>query len=306
LEAGAGLLPWTALAFIPLFFGTPFLYPWADAGQIAADAVLRQKTMYLNGSFFAARTAVYFAVLSALALALRHASAAGDRGDASATERLRILSGPGLCLYILFVSFAVIDWSMSLEPHWYSTMYGFLYVVAQPMSAVSLAILSVVFLSPAAPRPQHLNDMGNLLLTFTILWAYVSFMQFLIIWSGNLAEEVPWYVHRLSGGWGWVALGLVAFQFAGPFLLLLFREVKRRRRYLAGIAALLLLMRAVDQFWLVMPALFPRGFHLHWLDVAVFSALGGFWMSLFTRRLAAYPPVELSEPQPEEGEGYGV
>jgi hypothetical protein len=147
---------------------------------------------------------------------------------------------------------------------------------------------------------NHLNDLGNFVLASVMIWAYFSFSQFLIIWSANLPEEAAWYDHRSHGGWQWVGMLLVAFQFVLPFLLLLSRRVKRKASLLTAVAVLLLVMRLVDLFWLIVPAFYPEGFHLHWLDLTLFVAVGGGWLAIFIRELAAKPLLPLRDPQLEE------
>ena len=138
-------------------------------------------------------------------------------------------------MFTFVTSFAFIDWIMSLEPHWFSTIYGAMFLIGQVLQAFALMIALVIVLSDRPPlkeyvTKQHLHDLGNMMFAFMVLWAYTSFSQFLIIWAGNLPDEIPWYLRRLRGGWGWVALAIVAFHFALPFALLLMRGVKRHAR----------------------------------------------------------------------------
>jgi hypothetical protein len=303
LEAAARTLPVLALLFLPLLFGLEHLYPWARPEAAAADALLRHKLPYLNVPFFVLRAALYFGVWSGLALLLTRWSAAQDRtGDPLLVRPMKRLSGPGLALYGLTVTFAAMDWGMSLEPHWYSTMYGVIFVVGQGLLGLAFVIvLAALF---AARRPlagaltaDRLHDIGNLLLAFVMLWAYIGFSQYLIIWSGNLPEEVPWYLSRLRGGWAGVALSLVLFHFAVPFCLLLSRVTKRRTTALVAVAVGMLAMRLLDLFWLVTPAFHPGGVRVHWLDPVAFLAVGGLWIGTFVWQLKRRPLLPLHDPR---------
>lgn len=312
LEAGAATLPWMGLLFIPILFGRADLYPWADLLVASQNAKILDKAGYLNTTFFAVRAGAYWALWSFLVFRLRRLSIVEERGEAVAAAQ-RATSAPGLFFFGLSITFAAFDWAMSLEPAWYSSMYGFLYLVAQPMAAVAWAVLVMLTQPESADReihPQRLNDMGNLLLTFTILWAYVSFAQFLIIWNGNLPETAVWYTHRSAGGWGVIAVVLAVGQFAAPFALLLFRGVKRHPAVLAAVAALLLVMHAVDQYWLVVPAKYPDSFHFDWRVVAVWLGMGVLWLTLYGRALSARPLVRRFDPNlassKHEDRGYGV
>src|SRR6185295_2076224 len=198
--------------------------------------VLKHKSSYLNAPFFTGRTAFYFLVWIFFAWLLNRWSAEQDRtGDISILHRLQRLSGPGLIIYALTITFASTDWVMSLEPHWFSTIYGMMFMVGQTLTTLAFVIAVLALLADTPPlsnflKPEILNDLGNLLFAFIMLWAYLSFSQYLIIWSGNLPEEIPWYLRRSSGGWQWIAVGLALFHFAIPFFLLLIRRNKRRKQ----------------------------------------------------------------------------
>jgi len=303
LESAAAALPLMALLFVPLAFGLPHLYPWARPEALAASELLRHKAPYLNVPFFLARVAVYFIVWAGLTALLRRGSAEQDRtGDPRATDRLQTISGPGMVLFVLTTTFAAVDWVMSLEPEWFSTIFGVLLMGGQAISAMAFAIVMAAALARRGPlagvlTPSHLHDLGKLLFAFVLLWAYFAFSQYLIIWSGNLPEEVSWYVHRLHGGWRAVALTLVVAHFALPFLLLLSRDVKRDARRLAGVAVLLLVMRLVDLFWLIGPAFHRAGLRAHWLDLAAPAGLGGIWLMMFCRQLGGRPLLPARDPE---------
>jgi hypothetical protein len=286
LETAARLLPLMALLFIPLLIGIPYLYEWSH-DEAMSDVALQHKSPYLNVPFFVVRAALYFAVWIFLAYQLtRWSRRADETGDPELINRMERLSGPGLVIYGLTMTFAAIDWAMSLEPHWYSTIFGMVFLVGQALSAIGFAIILAYFYSHRKPlvdviTPKQFHDLGNLLLALVMLWAYIAFSQFLIIWSGNIAEEVTWYASRMHGGWNVIALLLITFHFGVPFLLLLQRRSKRRTEILSGIAFALLALRLVDLFWIVSPALHREGFFLHWTDLVAPVAIGALWLAAF-------------------------
>lgn len=302
LESGTRTLPLMAALFVPLLFGLPHLYLWARPEDVAHSEVLQHKALYLNARFFMVRAMVYFGAWLGLAYLLNKWSLMQDRTpDPSPTRRLQTLGGPGLGLYGLTATFASIDWVMSLEPEWFSTIFGVVFIIGQVLASMAFAIAVAVRLSHRQPlvdiaSPANFQDLGNLLLAFVMLWAYVSFAQYLIIWSGNLPEEVPWYLHRTQGGWEWVALALALFHFAVPFLLLLSRGIKRRLWMLSTVAVAIIVMRLVDLFWVVVPAFHPLGPRLHWMDLAAPMAIGGIWFATFLRQLKGRPLLPLHDP----------
>lgn len=297
LEAAARTLPVVALLFSPLATGLPHVYLWARPDAVAADASLRFKPLYLNAPFFLGRATFYFGAWIVLALVLTRWSQEEDERVPPPTDRrFRLLSAPGLLVYGVTTTFAAVDWVMSLDPHWGSTIFGVLIMGGQGLAALAFATAMLYLLRATPPldrivRVQHFHDLGNLLLAFVMLWTYLAFSQFLIIWSGNLPEEIPWYLDRMRGGWPWVAALLAAAHFAAPFLLLLMRATKRQPARLAAVAAWLLLMRMVDTFYLVAPTFHPEGVQIHWMDVAAPLALGSWWLLAFLRYLAARPLV---------------
>jgi hypothetical protein len=307
MEAGARTLPLMAGAFVPVLIGLGSLYVWTRADVVAGDVLLQHKRPYLNVPFFILRSAGYFAVWSALAFALsrwaRQLEQATEPAAAAPLQRrLGLWSGPGLAVYALTVTFATIDWIMSLEPHWYSTIYGVLCIIGQLLVTLAFAIVVLARLAHVAPfadvvRPTHVHDLGNLLLAFVMLWAYVSFSQFLIIWSGNLAEEVSWYLHRTRGGWEGIAILLLVTHFALPFILLLSRASKRRLPILALIAGILIGMHWLELFWLVVPAFHPASLHLHWLDIAASIGMGGVWIAVYLQQLRGHAMLPSNDPR---------
>ena len=302
LESGTRTLPLMALLSLPILFGLPRLYIWARPEVVAADAVLQHKALYLNVPFFVGRTIFYFAVWMLFAWLLSRWSAEQDRsGGPDVVRRMRALSAPGLVVYVLTATFAALDWAMSLEPHWFSTAYGALFVVGQVLSALGFTIAVTMMLADREPfaaviTRKRLNDLGNLLLAFVMLWAYISFSQFLIIWAGNLPEEITWYAHRIKGGWAVVAVVLLLFHFAVPFLILLSRGVKRKARSLGLVAAALFIIRLLDLYWTVIPANGKAAVDFSWMDAAAPLGMGGIWLAVFVWQLKSRPLIPLNDP----------
>lgn len=302
-EAAGLTLPLLALLFIPLLFGLPHLYRWTDPAALAASAVLRHKSAYLNVPFFIGRAITYFAIWIALAWFVHAWSREHDRtGDPTLLARLKRLSAGGLILYVVTTFFAGIDWLVSLEPEWYSTVFGFLLITAQALAALAFAIVVVSILGRREPfaallTEQRRNDLGGLLLTATMLWAYMALSQFLIIFAGNLPVDNRWYVHRTADGWQWLTIALILIHFALPFAVLLFRGVRGGRRALPAVAGLLLAMQLLYAFWLVAPALHTGGIVVSPLTLIVPIGLGGLWIGAFAWLLRRSPLLPLHAPQ---------
>jgi hypothetical protein len=313
LEAASRTLPLLTLAFVPILFGLPFLYIWARPEVVAADPILQAKQPYLNTPFFIIRAVLYFAIWNALAFMLNRWSLEQDAAGPmpiGSERRFRQISAPGLMGYGLTITFASVDWVMSLDPYWFSTIFGVLFMGGHALSAMAFAIAVLSVTSRYEPLadvvdPSHFHDLGKLLFAFVMLWAYFGFSQFLIIWSGNLPEEIPWYIERMRGSWG--ALGLIVLigHFVVPFMLLLSRELKRNRRALGGIAAALLVMRLFDLIWLIGPRPGYHGFPIHWLDVTLTVALGGLWIAVFARELTRRALLPVNDPYYEEVFAHG-
>jgi len=310
-EAAARTLPAMGLAFVPVVLGASSIYSWANPDVVAADALLQEKSVYLNVRFFTLRAVLYFVVWGLLAYRLSSWSRQQDQGaDEGRAARMRGLSALGLVLLFFTTTFAAVDWGMSLAPHWFSTIYGVLFIVGAALSALSFTIVLLARLAAEAPfkaalQPVTVHDLGKLLLAFTMLWGYVNFSQFLIVWSGNISEETPFYLNRMHGGWNVVAMVLIVFHFGLPFALLLSRSLKRNARALAAVAALMLLMQLVDLFWLIAPDLASHGhghvpLRVHWMDVAAVLGLGGLFVWLFTRQLRGASLLPVGEPEVRE------
>ncbi|MHC4959915.1 MAG: hypothetical protein ACYTGN_16240 [Planctomycetota bacterium] len=307
LESATRTIPLLGILFLPLLAGIGSLYEWSHADAVDHDVILQHKAPYLNTPFFIGRAVFYFAIWIFWSRAvLKLGAKVAQGGDEATRRRLTMMSSTGLVMYFVTMSFASFDWGMSLEPHWFSTIYGMHFVVGQVLAAFALVVLKAARLwrdepfASAWPKGRF-TDLGNLLLAFTMLWAYISFSQFLIIWSGNLPEETPWYLSRSAEGWLNVAGLLAIFHFGIPFLLLLRAENKRKAKQLIRIAIILLVMRVVDMFWLIAPAFHRDALHVSWLDPVAVIGLGGAWLFVFDRNVAANPPTAHGEPEADPG-----
>ena len=309
IGAAARVLPVMTALFLPIALGMSRLYPWTNTDLVAHDEVLRHKQLYLNTPFFLARAALYFLVWNVLSYFLNAWSLEQDRNpDPRIARRMQQLSAGGLLAYGLTITFAAFDWLMSLEPHWFSTIYGVLIMGGQGLSALAFLIVALVWLSRRPPLDRivvaaHFHDLGNLLLAFVMLWAYFSFSQYLIIWSGNLPAEITWYTHRLQTGWRWVGTSLILFHFAVPFVLLLSRAVKRDPQMLVKVAIAVLIVRLLDLFWLIAPEFHPAGIAVSWLDVVLPMTLGAIWLGCFIRQLRGRAILPVHDPEFDEALG---
>ena len=303
LEAGSRTFGLMALLFIPLFFGLSHIYPWARPEDVRADAILEYKKPYMNPAFFDVRTVIYFAIWLLLAILLNRWSEEQDRtADPKLAGRMEFLSAPGLILWGIGVTYSCVDWVMSIESHWFSTIYGMLFMVIGALTALCFVIFVLRMLSEEQPlkdcvTPAQYNDLGNLMLTFVMLWAYLSFSQFLIIWQGNLKDEIPWYKIRAYGGWGGIAIVLIVLHFAVPFLLLLQRPLKRRLRALSVLAAGVVFLSMIDMYWLVVPGFEASGPHFHPLDLFALVGIGGLWVAAFFWQLKKLPLLPQHDPR---------
>jgi hypothetical protein len=311
LESATRVLPVVAVFFLPIIiFGMKHLYgEWLNAPSSGEGRLsdLQQSYLVPNGILgFKARALYYFLIWLALVYIFNRWSKEQDanREDRALRRRMKMLAGPGIILYVFIMTFAAIDWVMSLSPHWASTIYGFLFVIGQMISSMSLMIAVLVLLARTAPmegviQNRHLHDLGKLLLSFVMLWAYFGFSQLLIIWSGNLPEEISFYRTRLYGGWGVVAVLVLIFHFFVPFFALLSRDLKRSAKLLPKVAIWLIFMRLVDLFWLTRPE-FTSSAVPGLMDVAAILALAGIWFAVFARNLKSQPLLPLGDPKLEE------
>ena len=309
IGAASRVLPVLTLLFLPIAFGMHDLYEWTHTEAVAADGVLQHKSLYLNTPFFLARAALYFGVWNGVSFLLNKWSLEQDRGDDPAIAwRMQALSGAGLVLYGLTTTFASFDWMMSLDLHWFSTIYGVLIMGGQGLTAIATVVITLTWLSRREPLntitvPQHFHDLANLMLAFVILWAYFSFSQYLIIYSANLPEEITWYTHRLHTSWRVIGVFLVVAHFAVPFLLLLSRSLKRQPEVLAKVAVGIIAVRLVDLFWLIAPQFHQEHLSISWLDIVLPLALGAIWIGCFLWQMRGRAILPIYDPQFAEALG---
>ncbi len=304
LESATRALAVVAVLFIPILFGMKYLYfAWLNAPPTGEGALSEFQQSYLTPGGFRIRAVVYFAIWGILVFLFNRWSREQDanREDRAVRRRLKVVAGPGIILYVFVMTFAAIDWVMSLSPHWASTIYGFLFIVGQLISAMSLMIAVVVLLARTGPfagvlQSRHIHDLGKLLLAFVMLWAYFDFSQLLIIWSGNQPEEITFYRSRLYSEWGVVAVIIVIFHFFVPFFLLLSRDLKRNTRLLPWVALWLIFMRLVDLFWMTRPEFTSRAWPNVW-DLGAPMAAGGLWLFFFAGQLKQLPLLPLGDPK---------
>jgi hypothetical protein len=315
-EASSRTIPLLAVLSVPILFGREYLYPWTHADLVAHDHALQHKALYLNSTFFIIRFVIYFLVWSALSMILNRLSLRQDTGDVRVNMTIQRLSGAGIVLYALTVTFAAIDWIMSLNPEWYSTLFGFLIMGGQGLAALCFTVVIATWLMPKEPtegwlQPNHFADLGKLMFAFVMLYAYFNFSQYLLTYAANLTEEVPYMLVRIHNGWQYLALFLTFFHFFVPWLLLLSRDRKRNPRRLVLVALWLLAMRFFDLYMMISPEFASTGANLHahvgeaeevsrlffhWMDIAAPLGIGGLWMWMFLSQLGRRPLFPVGDP----------
>jgi len=306
LESAMTLIPLMALLFVPVLLGMNQLYPWTDAAYVAEHPTVAAKTEYLNVPWFVIRAVVYFAVWTGAALLYRRTSLRQDEDASNAGTigyRLRSASGLWFVFYVLTMTFAGIDWAMSLTPVWFSGIYPVILMASQAITGIAFVILAVSWLAERNPTvdalltPRRLQDLGNFLLAFTMFWAYTQVSQLIIQWSNNVVETASWYVVRLGPGWVGVAAFLLFFGFFAPFFVLFSRWVKRKRRALSIVAVWALFTQALNYFWFIAPTFGREGFALTLADVLVFIGIGGIWLAAFARQLGSRQVLPANDPR---------
>jgi hypothetical protein len=312
LEAASRNLVLVGILFIPILMGMKYLYSgndsetgWLNAPKEGEHALTSWQQGYLTQGGFVTRALIYFAIWLVLMVVFNNWSKQQDQSNGEGLkQRMKALAAPGVILYILAMTFAAIDWVMSLSPRWASTIYGFLFVAGQAIAAMGLMIAVIVLLAGSEPfngviKKRHLHDLAKLLFAFNMLWAYFAFSQLLIIWSGNQPEEITFYRSRLNGQWGVVAVIVLLFSFAIPFLLLLSRDVKRAASVVSKIAVWMVFMRLVDLYWMTRPEFTSRAVPT-WLDIVVPVALIGLWLGFFAMNLKQRPLLPVGDPNLSE------
>ena len=321
VEAGSRTIPIIVILFAPIAIGVTSLYEWTHPNP--DDAILAHRGAFLTPFWWFVRALIYFAMFTVMAYLLNKWSSEQDRttdlqGSAGLLEKASRFSGPTLVFFALAVTFAAIDWIMTLDPHWFSTIFGLLYVIGWGLSALSFVVALLAWLADREPMKhvvgtKHFHDLGKLMLAMVMVWAYFNFSQFLIIWSGNLPEETKWYLTRMHGGWKYVGGALIFLHFAFPFLVLLSRDVKRRAKLLTGLAIFILVMRLVDMYYTIGPS--PRiathgqelGFlaSVSWMDFVAPIAIGGIWLWWFFGEIVKKPLIPINDPMLENAINHG-
>jgi hypothetical protein len=295
LEAAMKTLPLFAVSFIPIAYGLKYLYPWAQPDVVAASPKLQYQQFYLAPMYFWIRAAVYFILWMAIAFLLSSWSNKQDKtGDPHLAWKCLKLSGFGAVIYGISIHFASIDWAMSLQPVFHSTIWGPLFALGQLLSAFSFALIVLAVVVCREPlvevaSPKVLNDLGSLLFTLLIVWAYLAWFQFMLVWIANMRVDVVWYLPRANGGWLWVIWAIVIFHFIVPFFMLLSRAVKRNSTLVACVAGLILFMQLMFMYYQIMPNFNVNSLANNWMDFVMPLGIGGIWLACFLWQLQRYP-----------------
>jgi hypothetical protein len=296
-------LPIMVVFFLPVLFGLHDLYHWSHADAVAEDVLLQKKSPFLNQNFFIIRAAVYFTIWYLLGRNLYKTSLLQDKAPSqNIIERMRAVSGPGMLLFALSITFAAFDWLMSLDPHWYSTIFGVYFFAGCLLSILAFITLIVVFLRRNGIlheeiTVEHFHDLGKLMFAFTVFWAYIAFSQYFLIWYGNIPEETVWYLHRWEGNWKCLSLIIVFGHFVIPFGVLLSRVPKRNVTVMAIMSIWILAIHWVDLYWLVLPNLHKHHFHFSWMDLVTFLGVGGIFLFFFWKRFSSQPIIPVKDPK---------
>lgn len=305
-ESAMATLPLMSLFVIPILLGMHDLYHWSHADIVAHDEILQGKAAYLNPTFFVIRSIGYFVIWTILAVVLHRISLKQDDEHSSAlSAKFRKISAPGMILFAMTITFASFDWIMSLDAHWYSTIFG-VYI----FSGSFIAILSFMILIGLYQRRQailhnqvtieHYHDIGRLMFSFVIFWAYMGFSQYFLMWYANIPEETVWFYHRWYSDWRPMSLVIIFGHFVIPFIVLITRAAKRKMILLGTVSVWLLVMRWVDLYWLVFPNLHEHGPHFSWIDLSTMAGIGGIFIWYFWKKYTSHAVVPVGDPTLEK------
>lgn len=308
-ETLASAIPMMAILFIPIVLGMHDLYEWSHEEVVAKDPLLQHKSAWLNPIGFTIRAYIYFGIWTLIAWTLYKASLAQDDGK-DVTEKMRVVSAPSMIVFALSITAAAFDWLMSLDPHWFSTIFGVYFFAGSWWSSLAFVTLLSMYLRGKSKlgevmTVEHYHDLGKLMFGFTVFWAYIGFSQFMLIWYGNIPEETIWYKHRWEHGWQYVSMSLVIGHFVLPFLVLVFRASKRNFTVMKIAASWFLFMEFVDLYWLIMPTFnivnpdAHHGLHFSWQHLATFTGIGGLFLWFVWNRLTSASVVPVGDPRIE-------
>jgi hypothetical protein len=303
LLAAARTLPAMLLLFIPFFFGMRHIWPWADPSKVSTDAFLWHKRHYMNIPFFWIRVAFYFAIFLFFTFRMRSMADQQDAtGDPVWASRMRRFSAPGLLVFVFVATFAYIDWVLSTDNQFYSTVYGAMLLIGNILQTFALVITVLILASKngrfgGRVNSNLLHDLGNLMFAFTIFWTYLSVSQLIIIWPADLPQEIAWYLDRVRGSWKVIAATVSLIMFAIPFLALLSQARKQTPHRLIRVAVWLMIAKAIDLFWIIEPTYRKTGLTLYWTDFAAFVGVGGVWLYLYLGYLQSRPLLPLHDPR---------
>lgn len=306
LEAAVSIIPILGLLFIPILFGINELFAWSSQAYMDSEPIAAAKSAYLNVPFFIARAVIYFVIWIFAARFYRNATKTQDEDGAAAPKigyRMRNVSGFVLMIYILTMTFAIVDWAMSLTPLWFSGIYPTIFMISQAITGMAVMIITVVAYTKSSRlfdrllNNRRLQDLGNFLMAFIMFWAYVHISQLIIIWTNNIAETAEWYFIRLGDEWMGMSIFLLVFGFFAPFLILLSRWIKRRRMSIVAMSVWAILVQALGVYWMIAPTFGRAGAAITWLDILLFVGLTGVWVFLYARGLASRNLIPSNDPR---------
>jgi hypothetical protein len=299
-QAVMSVLPLMIFFFIPVFFGINDLYSWSNPELVADNAVLQGKSGFLNISFFTMRALIYFIIWGILAFLINKYSRLQDSGN-NTTKELRIVCAPGMFLFAITISFAAFDWLMSLDPHWFSTIFGGYYFGGSFVIIIAFLIIISNYLQSNGTLEKeighaHFSDLGKLFFGFIVFWAYLGGAQYFFIWYANIPEETVWFIDRWRNSWKTISLLLIFGHFLIPFISLIFYNTKRNSRILVFFAFWLFFFHYLDMYWLVAPTLHRNAANISWMDLTTFFGIGGIFIALFWNRFTSKAIIPINDP----------
>jgi hypothetical protein len=299
-------IPLMIIFLIPVLFGIKDLFHWSHPEIVAHDHLLQAKAPYLNVPFFTVRAVIYFAIWSLLGRYLFRLSLAQDSAhDDSFFKKARLVSAPGMILFALTITFASFDWLMSLDAHWYSTIFGVYVFSGALLAMLAFLMRFVLYLDRTGVMrktitKEHWHDLGKLIFAFTVFWGYMAFSQYFLIWYGNVPEETIWFLHRWEHGWEYISLLIVFGHFVVPFFVLFPFNAKRSRPVMLVMTVWILVMHWIDLYWIIMPNLHSEAVRFSWIDIAPMLGIGGIFVWFFWNRVRVGPLLPVNDPGLEE------